>query len=545
MSYDQWLILLMIAVALFAVMATYSVVGLVAIWGARGRGHWFLRMAAVLAFLGAWLFTVDSRLYLLFLCQTAVVVIRLSFVKRRPQQSRSDADALPVHEQCAQIGRRFSLAELLLVMVLLSGALAMLVRLPPQVRWSWRQDVLPGGMLGVFTLVAVWAAESKSSRWLRAATLVIAFPSLLMGGWLWLARSARGSVGRAAAGLSLLLIALLPARIYYEEFGVHSLAYPPRIAENGYVDLLRAAELVDDPAVNVDKLSGDELRAYLQKQEPALDLAEQALKRPCQAVLDERMDDILLSAEGKQLEKLSQTFAARGRLELQEERVESAVKSYLTVIELGAAITHGGVLMHDGFGFMAERLGVEGLQKLVPRLDDDACRKLAARLQEIDARREPAKNSAARERLYQARAYPWKHRVKAVGRALFPSEEVAYDDVIFPAVFGEKCARLRLLVSHLALRRYWLAAQSYPNSLEKLVPNYLPGAPLDPFSDRALTYKKLPAGYLLYSIGNDRTDDSGSPSAPLAWPVPNGDIVVAVDLPMGDGESSSETKIGE
>ncbi|HVW37636.1 MAG TPA: hypothetical protein VHB99_10040, partial [Pirellulales bacterium] len=76
MSYDQWLILLKIAVSLFAVMATYSVVGLVAVWGVRGRGNWFLRMAAVLAFLGAWLLTVDSRLYLLFLCQTAVVVIR-------------------------------------------------------------------------------------------------------------------------------------------------------------------------------------------------------------------------------------------------------------------------------------------------------------------------------------------------------------------------------------------------------------------------------------------------------------------------------------
>jgi hypothetical protein len=45
-----------------------------------------------------------------------------------------------------------------------------------------------------------------------------------------------------------------------------------------------------------------------------------------------------------------------------------------------------------------------------------------------------------------------------------------------------------------------------------------------------LTYKRLPAAYLLYSIGDDRVDDSGAPSAPFALPVPKGDIVVPVDL---------------
>ena len=40
----------------FAVLiTTYSLVGLVAVWGACGRGHWFVRIAAVQLFLAVWL----------------------------------------------------------------------------------------------------------------------------------------------------------------------------------------------------------------------------------------------------------------------------------------------------------------------------------------------------------------------------------------------------------------------------------------------------------------------------------------------------------
>jgi hypothetical protein len=413
---------------------------------------------------------------------------------------------------------------LLLVVVLASGVLAMLVRLPPQVRWDWYKDVLPGLALGVFTLIAVWAAQSNRNPWLRAASLVVAFPALVMGGWLWLARRARGPVGRTAAASSLLLIAALPAKFYYAEFEGRSLSYPAPLADNGYVDLLRAAEMVDDPAVNVDTLSGDPLRDYLAKHRSALELAQRGLARPCQAVLYERMDDMLLGAEGKRLEQLSHVFAARGRLQLQDGRLEDAVESYLAAIELGAAIAHGGVMMHDGFGFVSERVGAEGLQQVIARLDDGACGKLAGRLAAIDARREPSESSQSRERLYFAIRNPWKHRMNALARALFPSEPITLDALV-RAFAGEKRARLRLLIGHLALRRFWLATKEYPETLDGLVPRYLAAVPLDPFADRPLTYKRLPAGYRLYSIGDDRIDDGGTPAAPLALPVPKGDLV--------------------
>lgn len=528
-SYEPWQICLTIAVAIFAVMATYSLAGLVAVWGARGHGHWFGRLAAVLAFCSLWSFTADPRLCLFFLSQTAVALPWLSALKSRTANQTDTA-------------RRYSLASMLLAFVLLSGLLAILVRLPPQVRWDWHLDVLPGGVMGVFTLVALWAVEGKQRAWLRAAALVVAFPALLMAGWLWLARSARGPIGRATAAIALLLIALLPARIYWTAYRSRLLSYPSPLAENGYVDLLRAAAAIDNNWAKVDTLSGDELRAYLHKQETALALVRKGLARPCQAELYETMNDSLLSAEGQRFEKLSQILAAQGRQDLQDGCAEAAVESYLADIELGAAIANGGVMMHDGFGFVSERLGIEGLQKVTARLDDDGCRELAERLAEIDARREPPEASAAREWLYYSRTYPWKYRLNILGRAFLPDVPPT-NDLLFEAAGGEKRARLRLLVGHHALRRFWLSKRDYPKSLEELVPRFLAVVPLDPFNDRALTYKRLPVVYRLYSVGYDRVDDSGAPTVPLTLPIPKGDIVVAVDLPPAGGDSRSE--IGE
>lgn len=517
--YEPWRIQLAVAEAMFAVIATYSLAGLVAVWGARGRGHWFWRLAVVLAFCSLWSFTADPRLCLFFLSQTAVVLLWLSIPK-----SRSDRPNAPP-------SRRYSLKDMLLAVVLLSGLFAMLVRLPPQVRWDWYYDVLPGGVMGAFTLVAAWAVDGEQRAWLRAAAIIVAFPALLMAGWLWLAR---GPVGRTAAAAALLLIAVLPARIYLTAYRSRLLAYPPPLDDNGYVDLLRAADAIDNNWITVDTLSGDELRAYLQRQESALALLRKGLARRCQAALSDTMNDNLLRVEGKRIETLSQIVAARGRQALEDGSLEMAVESYLADIEIGAAITNGGVMMHDGFGFMSERLGIEGLQKIVALLDDDGCRQLAQRLSEIDARRESPQASADRERFYFARTYPWKHRSNILERAFLPNRRDE-EDILFEAAGAEKRARLRLLICHLALRRFWRSNNDYPQALEELVPELLSAVPLDPFADHVLTYKKLPEGYLLYSVGYDRVDDSGSATKPLALPVPKGDIVVAVDFAPARG----------
>ena len=52
---------------------------------------------------------------------------------------------------------------------------------------------------------------------------------------------------------------------------------------------------------------------------------------------------------------------------------------------------------------------------------------------------------------------------------------------------------------------------AYPETLDKLIPEFLDAIPLDPFTGRALVYRKGDAGFILYSLGPDQHDDNGTP----------------------------------
>jgi hypothetical protein len=71
-------------------------------------------------------------------------------------------------------------------------------------------------------------------------------------------------------------------------------------------------------------------------------------------------------------------------------------------------------------------------------------------------------------------------------------------------------ANLRCTIVALAAERYRLAHDSWPESLETLVPQWLPGVATDPFNVKPLRLRRLPDGVAIYSIGPDQTDNAGN-----------------------------------
>jgi hypothetical protein len=62
----------------------------------------------------------------------------------------------------------------------------------------------------------------------------------------------------------------------------------------------------------------------------------------------------------------------------------------------------------------------------------------------------------------------------------------------------------------IALQNYANATGSYPESLEALVPRYIPRVPVDPFSGRPIEYSHSENGWTLRSFGPDMDDDNGA-----------------------------------
>ena len=70
-------------------------------------------------------------------------------------------------------------------------------------------------------------------------------------------------------------------------------------------------------------------------------------------------------------------------------------------------------------------------------------------------------------------------------------------------------AQLRTAQAGLAIERYRLAAGKLPDTLAELIPAYLDAVTKDPFDGKELRYKQLDTGFVVYSIGEDGSDDGG------------------------------------
>jgi hypothetical protein len=67
-----------------------------------------------------------------------------------------------------------------------------------------------------------------------------------------------------------------------------------------------------------------------------------------------------------------------------------------------------------------------------------------------------------------------------------------------------RCARVAL-----AAEMYRMNTGRFPVSIAKLVPQYLDRIPQDPFVARPLQYRTTPDGVIVYSVGDDATDEGG------------------------------------
>ncbi len=93
-------------------------------------------------------------------------------------------------------------------------------------------------------------------------------------------------------------------------------------------------------------------------------------------------------------------------------------------------------------------------------------------------------------------------------------------------------AHLRTAQIALALRRYHLATDKLPDKLANLVPAYLESVPKDPFDGNDLRYKKLEPGFVVYSVGEDLSDDGGKERPPRnkrGQKPPNWDVTFTVE----------------
>ena len=102
--------------------------------------------------------------------------------------------------------------------------------------------------------------------------------------------------------------------------------------------------------------------------------------------------------------------------------------------------------------------------------------------------------------------------------------------ILLPAVGPAQKSYAKLRIRHnlvdtaLRVEKYRAVNHSYPAKLEDLVPEYAERVPMDMADGKPLRYRLLPAGFLLYSVGANLTDEGGEGAGP-----DDGDIAIRLD----------------
>ncbi|MEX2121726.1 MAG: hypothetical protein WD847_19230 [Pirellulales bacterium] len=250
----------------------------------------------------------------------------------------------------------------------------------------------------------------------------------------------------------------------------------------------------------------EELRRFVAQHQPLLDRARLALARESVVPIDYFTFEPFGEKPPNRLQDLGFAFAAEGTLAIQEDEAPRAVRSYLNCIELARAMAHCGTLGDCEYADDIEMVGVRGLGVLRHNLSSSQCRALVQTLAATDASREPLDDAFVRDRALWDHMFGWQGRLTRAAADLAGYSE---DRASAETSQARVAAFLRLLICDLAIRSYRLEHGKLPGDLRQLVPDDLAALPEDPFSRAPLVYRLEGEGYMLYSVGVNRTDEGG------------------------------------
>ncbi len=510
----------------------FAIVGLVSVWAALSRRHWFIRALVVAAVVSIAMTVRGHDAVLAFLLQSIVTIagiralrtlrfrsMRRNAAKHADRETGPDSARPARSEDTRSKYYQFSLLDLMLLALLVAVICGIIVQTPPHLAVEWPAIVIAGLSFGGLTV------------WLRREFAAIVFRRKQPE---WLVRKPlRGGLHltfRLFASVVIpasLMLLLFPTAYLY-----HRVINPlprPAVAmpdPNGYDDLERAWSTFfyrsHGSVPDLETATQEELAAFVRDNSDVLDTIRLGLSRECRVRLtyDHRKD-----CSPAKFFCLMKALIAEGKLAEIEGRLDDAVASYLDVVRLAAAVSRGGLVVGALTVPGYENNAMKLLLGVIDALDRQQAERVIDSLQAITAQRESFDAVLARDRIWVDQACDKLERAREFISESSPEYAAFYQGRMRACVLRGR-AHTQLAICEMAIRRYQLDHHRLPATLAELVPGYLNFVPQDPFGGRPIVYRPDSAGPILYSIGPDGRDDGGEPSDFLSTgPVVPGDVL--------------------
>lgn len=188
------------------------------------------------------------------------------------------------------------------------------------------------------------------------------------------------------------------------------------------------------------------------------------------------------------------------------ERHDRAIDRDLLALRLAKVYQRRATLFSAQMGIESESIVMTQLTQIRSELTPEDIARLLPELDEIARTREPFELTLLRDSVIDDRTADWRLRWTITARRILGMPPLKHQEKL---AFDTRDARLAMLRTDLALRAYRHKHGQWPESLNSLVPDELPAVPTDPFSHQPLVYRVAGDDFILYSRGQNRTDDGG------------------------------------
>ena len=535
-------------IALAALLvSSFTCVGLLAIWAATSKRHWFVRISLLVGPLLLLLLIPAHEALAILMLQGAVIVASFGAYQlwQRPRRDLLRLPRFPLRDVllvfamvavAIPVGKRvwlddwvdwtnvvqFGLAAAVCVLgaelaraalrkgKLSAVAVALAVPLALACLFAWREPPALEYLFYIDAMFAIGESPWYLHLWFLAfgATLVLVFVLHL------LARRMESRAAKLALLVLILPVAVPAAYVYYRLMTPLPLPDGPLPSPNGYHDLVAAGRLADTRVVNfAAEMPVEKVRDGLQPLGELYARAELGLSRQIRVPLKYDLEDIEVD-DYSALRSLCRAFAARARVSVAEGDLDLALADYRSMSQLGNGCANGGVLVHWFVATGIAGVGHHELYQIIPKLNAAQCRDTIAALEAAARDAEPYENVLYRERIWCERGYGFYGHLSVILDDV--SGEENWVDSILETTLPRHKAERRLLITALAIRAYEDERGKLPYDLGQLVPQFLQQVPLDPFDrdpmDReqgALRYQLTDQGYQLYSVGQNGIDEGG------------------------------------
>lgn len=515
--------------------------GLLAIWAATSSLPVWVRCGGVALSLSLFLSVSAHEPTLFFLLQVMIVVIGISWWRRR-QQTEPDVTS-----------NTYSLQSLLLLTVLAALTLAVFVRTKVSTISVWFDLVCCASVCGVVTLGAAWLSLCRPFRWKRLMSVVslgflVALPSTVTDSLLWhfpqrqmtgrpgaieaskyfcslgllLATTlvlatllrlviATRSTNRMIKLCSISVFAVLLMAIVAPSVAVYSRMPSPQPrttaeASNGYSKLAEAAKEYKGNLTQLYSRTATEQQIAIQikQNESLLRNIHSSLDLPI--VVPTQDDSAAWQSFSRDGGVIGMLLRAEATQAFRQSRIDVALESSLALMKWGRGLTTAESIHVTNEGVQTQLTAHLILCQLVPKLSVEQLQSIAMELEM--SRRPSFMEIQEQDRQFQFRTRGWPMRLQyAMSPALFKRTTLRFH----PQHVWDDCLVMRrLLAADVAIRLFKQKQGRLPSRLEELEMDA--DAITDPHSDSGELIKYKTDGddkFLVYSIGIDKDDDGG------------------------------------